>query len=376
MVNLTINDNTKSDKDVYISIIGYQGDQWPTNADSVFSYMNADGSVKVCQSGQTFEDFSFNLKSMSSGISLPYFSSGRLTISFDKMITSPPILSGSQIINPSIVNVHDLNYHTIWNMMEFSNQLQPPTDTTVCNIDTTLVDAFSFPLKLTLVGGTYGTQTAGAMIASRDDLVKDFEKLPKDFTDQILYNASGSFVRITSPTMGVTGGAVPFPSDYFDSYIESNWKQYSSEPALTFDIPGYESASPVNGTVNTSGVFVFTDAGGDKYYIPKPSTTDMLGCAGPFVAEGSGTHFLKDGIVKRIVAAALNRGVLQSGTGFCNSDIFYVNEPVNEYAKLVHKLSASGTNYAFPYDDVCTIYSSDIADGEPTSVTIDLETWI
>ena len=374
MVNLAINDNTKSGKDVYVSIIGYQGDQWPTNADSVFSYMNADGSVKVCQSGQTFEDFSFNLKNMSSGISLPYFSSGRLTISFDKMITSPPILSGSMIINPSIVNVHDLNYHTIWNMMEFSNQLQPPTDTTVCNIDTTLVDAFSFPLKLTLVGGTYGTQTAGAMIASRDDLVKDFEKLPKDFTDQILYNASGSFVRITSPTMGVTGGAVPFPSGYFDAYIDSNWDQYAQAP-LTFDIPGYETASPVSGTVNASGVFVFTDAGGGTYRIAKPSTTDMLGCAGPFVAEGSGVHFLKDGIVKRIVAAALNRGVLQSGTGFCNSEIFYINEPVNEYAKLVHKLSASGTNYAFPYDDVCTIYSSDIADGEPTSVTIDLEPW-
>jgi len=375
MVDLKINDNTKSGKEVYISIIGYQGDQWPTNADSLFSYMNADGSVHVCQSGQTFQDFSFNLKNMATGISLPYFSSGRVTISFDKMITSPPIQSGSQIINPSIVNIHDKNYHTVWNMMEFSNQLEPPTDTTVCNIDTTLVDAFSFPLKLTLVGGTYGTQTAGAMTASRDELVADFKKLPKAFTDQILYDVSGSFVRITSPTMGVTGGAVPFPADYFDAYIDSNWDQYATPPALSFDIPGYASASPVSGVVNTSGVFVFTDAEGDTYHIAKPSTTDMLGCAGPFVATGSGTHFLKDGIVKRIVAAALNRGVLQSGTGFCNSEMFYINEPVNEYAKLVHKLSASGTNYAFPYDDVCTIYSSDIADGAPTSVTIDLEPW-
>ena len=375
MVNLNINDNSNSGKDVFVSIIGYQGDQWPTNADSVFSYMNADGTVNVCSSGQSFSDFSFNLKNMATGISLPYFSSGRVTISFDKMITSPPIQSGSQIINPSIVNIHDKNYHTVWNMMEFSNQLEPPTDTTVCNIDTTLVDAFSFPLKLTLVGGTYGTQTAGAMTASRDELVADFKKLPKAFTDQILYDVSGSFVRITSPTMGVTGGAVPFPADYFDAYIDSNWDQYATPPALSFDIPGYASASPVSGVVNTSGVFVFTDAEGDTYHIAKPSTTDMLGCAGPFVATGSGTHFLKDGIVKRIVAAALNRGVLQSGTGFCNSEMFYINEPVNEYAKLVHKLSASGTNYAFPYDDVCTIYSSDIADGAPTSVTIDLEPW-
>lgn len=375
MVKLTINDNSNSGKEVYIAIIGYQGDQWPTNANSVFSYMNADGSISVCQSGQTFQDFSFKLKDMAPGIGLPYFSSGRVTISFGQPITSPPILSGSMIINPSIVNTHDANYYTIWNMMEFSNQLKPPTDATVCNIDTTLVDSFNFPLKLTLVGGNYGIQTAGGMTATRDRLIDEFKKLSSDFTNQILHDASGNFIRMTSPSLGVTGGPVPFPSGFLDTYIESTWNQYTTGEPLVFNLPGYPESSPVSGTVNSANDFVFTDAGGDTYNIPLPSTTDTLGCCGVFVGTGSGVHLAKDGIVKRIVAAALNRGILQNGTGFCDSSTFYVNEPINEYAKLVHELSVSGTNYAFPYDDVCNMYSSDIADGEPTSVTIDLEPW-
>jgi hypothetical protein len=374
MVNLTINDHTDSGKEIYIAIIGYQGDQWPTNANSVFSYMNADGSISVCQSGQTFQDFSFNLKDMAPGIGLPYFSSGRITISFDKKVVSPAITSGSQIINPSVVNVNDDNYYTIWGFMEFSNQLKPPTDTTVCNIDTSLVDGFSFPLNITLSGGTYGVQTAGAMKDSRDDLIAAFEKLPTDFTNQILYDVSGNFIRITSPALGVTGGAVPFPSGYLDTYIQSTWNHYTTN-TLTFNLPGYPEASPVSGTVNNQNIFCFTDAGGDTYNIPLPSTTDTLGCQGVFVGIGTGDHLLKDGIVKRIVGAALNRGVLQNGTGFCDSNTFYKTAPINEYAKLVHELSVSGTNYAFSYDDVCNMYSSDIADGEPASVIIDLEVW-
>jgi hypothetical protein len=331
--------------------------------------MSADGSVNVCQSGQTFQDFCFNLKDMASGIGLPYFSSGRITISFDKKIVSPPIQGGNQIINPSVVNVNDDNYYTVWGFMEFSNQLKPPTDTTVCNIDTSLVDGFTFPLSITLSGGTYGVQKAGAMTASRDDLIAAFEKLPTDFTNQILYDASGNFIRITSPALGV-----PFPSGYLDTYIESTWNHYTNN-TLTFDLPGYPEASPVSGTVNSQNVFAFTDAGGDTYSIPLPSTTDTLGCQGVFVGTGTGVHLVKDGIVKRIVGAALNRGVLQNGTGFCDSTTFYKTAPVNEYAKLVHELSVSGTNYAFSYDDVCNMYSSDIADGEPASVTIDLEVW-
>jgi hypothetical protein len=370
-VALNILDHTDSGKDIYLAIIGYQGDQWPTSIDSVFSYMNADGSVSVCASGQTFEDFSFKLNDMASGVTLPYFSSGRITISFDKKITSPAISTGSQIINPSVLNPNDLNYYTIWGMMEFSNQLEPPTDTTVCNIDTTLVDGFTFPIGLTLVGGTFGVQTAGAMTASRDDLVAAFEKLPKAFTDQILYDASGNFIRISSPALGVTGGVVPFPADYLDDYITSTWNHYASGTGnvLTFEIPLTVSI-PVSGTVNAENVFEFTDANGETYNIPKPSTSDVLGCQGVFV--GLNTN---DGIVKRIVGAALNRGVLQNGTGFCDASTFYKTEPVNEYAKLVHQLSVSGTNYAFSYDDVCSMYSSDIADGKPTSLTIDLQVW-
>ena len=260
-------------------------------------------------------------------------------------------------------------------MMEFSNQLQPPTDTTVCNIDTTLVDGFTFPISLTLVGGTYGVQTAGAMKSSRDDMIASFEKLPKAFTDQILYDPSGNFVRIASPALGVTGGVVPFPSDYLDGYIASTWSQYATGTALSFNLPGYADASPVSGSVNSGNVFAFTDAVGDSYSIPLPSTSDTLGCQGVFVGTGTGTYLLKDGIVKRIVGAALNRGVLQNGTGFCDADTFYKTTPVNEYAKLVHELSVSGTNYAFSYDDVCNMYSSDIADGKPTSLTIDLQVW-
>jgi hypothetical protein len=308
---------------------------------------------------------------MASGVTVPYFSSGRISISFDKMITSIPINAGSGIINPSVVNVNDPNYNTTWGFMEFSNQLQPPTDTTVLNIDTSLVDGFTFPIGLTLVGGTYGVQKAGAMKSSRADSIAAFEKLSTVFTDQILY-CSGNFVRINSPALGVTGGAVPFPSDYLDAYIASCWNHYASGNGnvLTFNIPGFESSSPVSGTVNAENVFMFVDASGESYSIPLPSTKDVLGCQGIFVGLNT-----KDGIVKRIVGAALNRGVLQNGTGFCDASTFYKTAPVNEYAKLVHEISVSGMNYGFSYDDVCNMYSSDIADGMPTSLTIDLQVW-
>jgi hypothetical protein len=53
----------------------------------------------------------------------------------------------------------------------------------------------------------------------------------------------------------------------------------------------------------------------------------------------------------------------------CQVSQFYVNDPVNRYAKLWHQYAWLNLAYAFGYDDTCS-QSSFQSVGDPTAVTI------
>jgi len=379
VINLNIKDNSGSNKDVYVSIIGYQGNQWPAGANSVWSYVKIDGSVDVCASGQSLQDFSFKLSEFT-GKEMPYLSSGRVSISFDSPLTSNPIASGNQMPYPSTTDVNDVNWNTIWDKVEFSNQQKPPTTWVGCDVDVTLVDGFSFPMNVTLTGGQFGAQTKGGMTVTREEMFKNFRTMSKDFTEQIVVE-SGNDIRVLSPAAAVSrvsGTGPAFPDDFLNSYIDTCWKTYSEGQTLTIDMPAY-SGSVAVGTVNSkNNEFVFVDQFHDTFIIPKPTTSEVLGCNGVFVQTSSGNawHQQKDGIVKMTVAGYMNRGVLQNKDNYCDDKTFYPSgTSCNEYAKMIHEFSVSGNNYAFPYDDACNKYSANLADTEPTSVEIELLPW-
>jgi hypothetical protein len=251
-----------------------------------------------------------------------------------------------------------------------------------CN--TTLVDGFGVPITLSISGGNNGLQSEGSLAICREDAFKKFEALDSGYTDQIVLSTGTSgdkYVRILSPQMAlsrVSGTGPMFPSGLMHSYIDKVWSHFSeSGNYFNVQLPPY-AGFPLG--VETSGsvigdVFTFTDPSttGNVFTIAHPSTSDLLSCAGVFNVTNpvNGTW---DGVIKTALAGAMNRGVATE-TNVCDKSKFYEGTERNEYAKTVHEVSVNGINYAFPYDDACNIYSSNMADNTPYGMSIVLQSW-
>ena len=386
MVSLTIQNNSGFTGNVYFSIIGYQNDQWSVAPQlRQWSYMDAKGNMEVCQSGQNWSQYFHKIESDNFNGNLPYFFSGRTTFCFGEPPAYFPVLTPSGLPMPSTTNVNDSWWHTINDKIEFTNKnISLGADVTVLDCNTTLVDGFGVPITLSISGNVHGHQSAGSLSIPREEAFRHFEKLDAAYTEQIVLSTGTSgdeYVRILSPQMAlsrVSGFGPEFPPHLMEGYIENVWSHFSKSGNY-FNVnldayAGYPYGTTTSGNV-INNVLTFADPGdaANSFTIPKPSTTDLLSCAGVFNVTNpvNGTW---DGNIKTAVAGAMNRGVATS-EHVCDPTHFYSGTVHNEYAKTVHEISTSGINYAFPYDDACNLYSSNMADEQPYGMTIELQAW-
>ena len=115
----------------------------------------------------------------------------------------------------------------------------------------------------------------------------------------------------------------------------------------------------------------------------------MLACAGVLGSYGNATPTqVLQGILAAMLAAALNRGVMDTTSGTvvaalnnCTSGQFYQARPYeNEFAHQIHVVASnsaysySDRAYAFAYDDVCNLYSPSITDAAPQTLTVTINT--
>lgn len=199
-----------------------------------------------------------------------------------------------------------------------------------CN--TTMVDMFSVPMSIGLTGEE--SPTTGKLVdGGRANIFSALRDHP-DFASLVVDD-----MRVIAPGHGIEVGR--FSPTYFDEYVNDVWSAYRSK-SLTVNANNRVFTGKVNGDQ-----FVFD--GGVKPFA-KPSTTDVLFCAGALAAPNDGVT----GPVAAVLGAALNRTTVLDIAHQPTTDpaAFYQAPTTHVYARAMHDNSADGKAYGFPFDDV------------------------
>lgn len=363
---MNINIKNNSGHKVYAIIFGQdQSGDW--------CFFKGDGLHK-CKIGEDTHKYFYKMAS-SGNLTLstfPLLSSGVILFSYDEY---PQIMNvvktgtGAPGIQTPPFTPGTPDATTIFNMVEFTY------DANGLNVDTTNVDYYVTPITIRLQGKDSGhasyDHTAGKMAIGRDAMFTKFqaETVGTDFSGLIMTGASGN-VRILGPQHGVQAGFIP--TTYYDAYISACWDIYKTE-TLTV----YTSLHAYEGNVDNTGSMNFCLSGSNTilYSIPKPPVGcafDVLGCCNSFASPNN-----EYGAIVARIGAALNRTVLHSENvhPYCDETGFYSGgtNPTNLYAKILHECYKNGNGYAFPFDDVCNVFSSDMGCYYPAIFTINLE---
>lgn len=223
----------------------------------------------------------------------------------------------------------------------------------------------SIPVALTLTTTASGTQSVlgmapGGLDAVCSGLQAQTATDGQGWSSLIVNN--GANLRALSPNLGMVGNGSLF-ANYFDSYTNSVWTQYQSNP---LSVDTQTGAGAVSGTTATGELNVSGQA------FAKPTTSDIFTCStGPFA---TGQDQTRNAIIPRI-AAAFNRSTLLKTNVLPAPESEYYQETVtNHYSRIVHANNRDGRGYAFPYDDVQPTGGEDLSGevhaGDPVLWTI------
>ena len=329
---LTIQDQSGSGKQVYWGIIGLGA----TDAANWYYLSPTTQTMVICYAGQNLSSI-FQPLSGTTTINLPATSSGRVYFALGKPLSSSPFGSAANIVLPNFIGA-DPNTGTIYDKVEFTYKPLLPMGF----VNTTLVDYMSIPFGVTLTGRQKGVQNAGILTAKRDDIMKQMAHLSPQYAALVVtgtsYPGLTKYIRAVSPISPAAnyvanGQGLKFNANkYYGAYIASVWEQYKYAK-WPIDLTAAYGVTLTGQVVGTS--MVFTDSNSNTYTIRYPSGFDLLGCTGVFVPSGVGAQQQINGIVKRDVAAAMNRAVALVVGQYCTAQR-YTQAPYNEYAKVIH----------------------------------------
>lgn len=223
-----------------------------------------------------------------------------------------------------------------------------------CN--TTMVDMFSIPLAITLTGAN--RQSTGQLVTGGRDRI--FAGIAADGTFAPL--TVGDRLRVIAPGHGIESGI--FPPTYFDPYVNDVWNRYQST-SLSVDTGG----GVATGRIGADGTLAFARNGAALAPIAKPSTKDVLFCAGALAAPNDGVT----GPVAAVLGAAFNRSTLRdvANQPTTDPDGFYQPTVTNVYSKVMHANTVDGRAYGFAFDDVAG-QAAYVQDTAPTALGVTL----
>lgn len=358
-----------SDQQVYWAIIGKS---WQTGE---FVHVDASGNLipmslgdngALMKNGLPYSNYFYTLDRLRS-VTIPAINSARLLIS----LGSPMYIWINQDVNGKIAyaganieNPTDPNIDVVFDFGEFAI-LPPGSSPQGIFINTTRVDHFGFPLKLTVTGLDGFSQTVGEPLTeTRDELFARFvTELPAPFRP--LAQAPYAPYRIMAPAHS------SFQKDganetYLASYIDQVWQKYTNEDIVIDLKNGW---APFTGRV-VGGVFRFTDGTGTYFINGKPSTSEVMLGNGLLDDPRNASDVGKQLQLQAQLCAALNRRVAHLAFNqWWNPANFYPSgQPANYYAKFWHDHSLNGLAYGFAYDDVGA-HSPSIHTPKPVSVT-------
>ncbi len=355
-----LNNNTNgtwADDQIYVEILGND----PVTGE--LSWVNFNGAVipanvadntaanaLVGPDGKKYPNYAFTL-AQSHQLMLPALTSGRIYISEGSPLYMP-VMPGANGGNngyagPNPLNGTDpnINVHFDWYEFDYASGGG-------IFINTTQVNQFGLPLLLDVWGANETFHAQVGINESIANLDQEYiEQTPAAFNTPAPTN-----LRILSPaeTTFFDGGA---NGNYFDNYIASAWAGYASAP-LTITVSGRQFSGRASGaTLTFTEVNPNSANAGETFVVQRPSTQDVLECAGAMANGVAGTspQLVDENAIQlqleNQICAATNRGVLLTPSDWANASAYYQTSPANFYSQFWHQHSVGGMAYGFSYDD-------------------------
>jgi beta-galactosidase len=365
-IGTDLNNNTHGawrDDQIYIEILG------SNVSTGALSWVNYDGTVTAASladnaaansvtgpNGQTYPNYAFTLAQSKHLLKLPPLNGGRIFVSLGAPMYIP-IQGGNPLgyAGPNPLNAADPNSNTHYDWYEFDwggahNAIF---------INTTQVDDFGLPMTLDVWG-------SGGAFHQQTGIAESIAAIDQEFaaeTPAAFQAAQGgvpavSPLRIWAPAH-MTFGAGGVNGNYLDSYVNAIWAQYATSPLnVLLNNGSHEYTGTTSGTT-----FNFTEmnlnngayAGPQTYTINKPTTQDLLLCAGSMAYAAGNLTAQEVGVTLALEAqfcAAFNRHVMGNYADWTIVPHYYQAAPANYYAAFWHAHSIGGLSYGFAYDDV------------------------
>ncbi|KAK0102746.1 hypothetical protein ONS95_006344 [Cadophora gregata] len=330
---------------------------YPTNPDSNGSALSSDCAIALGAPGIT------------RSVTIPYIAGGRIWFCVDNKLTfllnSSP--AGPGLVEPSVSNTADPNYHLSWDFCEFTyNSAQ-----LYANI--TYVDFVCLPISLTLTSTSGTTSHVGGLPSNGLETIctglQSQNAIDSAGWDKLVITNNGTNLRALSPSNGILFNPDLF-STYWDSYIDAVWTKYISSP-LTINTQ-FTWGSATGYTSNDRTLLTFSGVGS----FPKPSAKDIFGAnSGAFAPQDANTDQLLN--IGARLDAAFNRSTLLINADQPTKEVvstYYGHTVTNHYARIVHAANVDGRGYCFPYDDVTpegrVDQSGFVNDGSPKSFLV------
>jgi hypothetical protein len=398
-----ITNNLNRTEDLYVWIRGVTNSTTasiPINSQVYVTNAQGDVAINPAVPANLPTSFSINVgPGKDVDLMLPKLSGVRIYLSLGAgLLTQNGGVAGAALATPDVENPGDPNFNTIFDSTELTWEHQAaipnhPEVTTNLGINVTEVDLFGLPQQFTIQGLDPATFQPAALSAGfrtqqrRPDLLNKLLSFGPPWSNLIVANRA----RAISPNHAIHATIPPlndlFPADQLDDYINQVFQRYMNAPPLTTTVtvpscdPPQENC-PTSSTYNFSGAvaggeFVFSDPakGGAIFSFAHWSTFNAYEGSFPY---GSIVPMSVPDILAANAVAAKLQGALMRTTLIVNSNLdacvtsqFYVNPPVNMYAKLWHDAGKQGKAYGFGFDDTCDQSSFKLI-FNPTKLTITL----
>ncbi len=364
-----LNNNTHgawADNQIYVEILGLD----PVTG--ARAWVSADGTVTAASladntapnalkgpDGHTYPNYAFTL-AQSHQLKLPPLNSGRIYISLGAPMYIP-IQPGTPLGfgGANGLNATDPNNSTHYDWYEFAWGNQPGD---AIFINTTQVDEFGLPMTLDVWGNnrTFHQQTG---------ITESIAQIDQEFaaeTPAIFQMPSADVPPVQAVTaLRIWAPAhVSFAADgpnahYMDAYVNSVWTQYGNTPLTLFL---NNNANEYAGQTTATGI-VFTEidqhngayAGAQTYTVAKPTTQDLLLCAGSMAFAADSLTGQEVSVTKALeaqICAAFDRHVMETYANWAIPADYYQSAPADYYAKFWHAHSIGNVAYGFAFDDV------------------------
>jgi Beta-1,3-glucanase len=328
---------------------------------------------------------------------LPKLSGVRIYSSVGQaLVTQNGGVIGGPLSPPDVENPGDPNFNTMFDSVELTWEPQKPIAghpeiTTNIGINVTEVDLFGLVQQYTIEGTDPATFQPNAALtggflssARRPALLNMLQGFGPPWSNLIV-GSGGARARVISPNHAIHATLPPlsglFPANQLDSYITQVFQKYTTEQlTTTVNVSACEGCASVTYNfigINVGGELVFSDPnknGGEAIFsLAKWSTFNAYEGSFPYglTHPQSATDILAALAVQAKLQGAMMRTTLLVNTNLdaCNTSQFYVNAPVNMYAKLWHQAGINGKAYGFGFDDTCDQSSFKLI-FNPTKLTI------